>query len=210
MSTILQLNLKRISGTIVQQTVRTIRKGGVILYPTETVYGLGCNAFDEKAIQRIFEIKERPETKPMLVLVRNRTMLQELVSEIPPTAFKLMECFWPGPLTLIFKARKNLSSLLTAGSGKIGVRIPSNNFCLKLLKESQIPLVSTSANMSGKNVISSIKSLKRIFADKVDIVIDAGSSPSSLPSTVVDVSESKLAIIRQGAISNAQLRVAFL
>jgi L-threonylcarbamoyladenylate synthase len=204
-STILQLNPNRISGAVVRETARVIRKGGVIVYPTETIYGLGCSAFDEKAIKRIFEIKQRPETNPMLVLVRNRAMLRELVDEIPSKAIELMDCFWPGPLTIVFHAREKVSSSLTAGSGKIGVRMPGSRFCLKLLDESQIPLVSTSANISGKKASSSIHSLKRMFADKVDSIIDAGSLASSLPSTVVDVSSRKVQILREGAISRKQL-----
>ena len=146
MGVLIQINSQRISSKSITQIGRSVKWGGVILYPTETIYGLGCNAFDEEAVARIFEIKGRPETKPVLVLVWNLTMLKSIVANIPPVAVKLMEKFWPGPLTMIFNAKKNISPLVTAGTGKIGVRIPGNSFCLKLLKEIQVPLVSTSAS----------------------------------------------------------------
>ena len=149
-----------------------MKKGGVILYPTETIYGLGCNAFDEQAVARIFTIKGRPDTKPVLVLVRNLTMLKSIVDDIPPVAVKLMEKFWPGPLMIIFNTRKILNSLLTAGTGKIGVRIPGNKFCIKLLREAKTPIVSTSANISGVQYDPSIRSLKQLFSDKVDLIIE--------------------------------------
>ena len=139
--------------------------------------------------------------KPVLVLVQNKLMLESLVTDIPPVAVKLMRKFWPGPLTLIFNAKKNLNPLLTAGTGKIGIRIPGNAFCLKLLKAAQVPIVSTSANISGVQQDPSIQSLKKTFSGKVDLIVDAGDLPSSLPSTVIDVTDGKASIVREGAIS---------
>ncbi len=127
-------------------------------------------------------------------------MLESLVTDIPLVAVKLMRKFWPGPLTLIFNAKKNLNSLLTAGTGKIGIRIPANAFCLKLLREVQVPIVSTSANISGVQPESSIDSLKKIFSGKVDLVVNAGDLPRSLPSTIIDVSDEKARIVREGTI----------
>ncbi len=206
MGTIVQLHPERISQSVVQQAAKVILEGGVLLYPTETIYGFGCNPFDESAVRRIFKLKGRSETKPVLVLVSNRVMLKELVSDIPPAAKKLIKQFWPGPLTLIFEARKHVPSLLTAGTGNIGVRIPGSNFCLKLLKQSCAPLVSTSANKSGVNAVMTINELKKTFSDHVDMVIDAGNLMPSMPSTVADVSTGELTILRQGAISEKKIR----
>jgi L-threonylcarbamoyladenylate synthase len=136
-------------------------------------------------------------------------MLKSLVADIPPRALQLMKKFWPGPLTLVFQARENLNPLITAGSGKVGIRIPDNPFCLKLLKESKTSIVSTSANISGKATNFSVESLKKLFADRVDMFIDAGDLPQSLPSTVLDVSEGMVKIVREGVISRKNL-VRFL
>ena len=205
MGKILPLNLKRVSRRVIDESAKIVKSGGVILYPTETIYGLGCNAYNEEAIVRIFSIKRRPETKPLLVLVNNFAMLKTLVEEIPPLAAKLMKHFWPGSLTLIFQACQDVSSLITAGSRKIGVRIPNNNFCLKLISGCRVPIVSTSANISGQRQNQNIGSLKDQFVDQVDLLLDAGTLPKSLSSTVVDISEFVLKIIREGAITKKML-----
>ena len=181
-----------------------ITAGGVIIYPTDTVYGLGCNAFRAEAIQRVFEIKQRPEKKPALVLVLDRAMLERLVPTIPPIAAELMESFWPGPLTIILGARRGIHPLLTGGSGKVGVRMPDNEFCRGLMTESGVPVVSTSANISGKE--SSYAVMKSQFGGLVDLFIEAGPPVSDVPSTVVDVSDGRVKIVREGIISHDTLR----
>jgi len=181
-----------------------IGAGGVIVYPTDTVYGLGCNAFRAEAIRRVFAIKQRPENKPALVLVLDRAMLERLVPRIPPIAAELMKCFWPGPLTIVLPARRGIHPLLTGGSGKVGVRMPDNEFCRRLMTESGVPLVSTSVNISGKE--SSYGELRSQFGGLVDLFIEAGPPVSDVPSTVVDVSEGKVKIVREGIISHDTLR----
>ena len=199
------LNLRRISGKVVREAAETVLAGGVILYPTDTIYGLGCDAFKQKAVDRIFRIKRRADTKPTLLLVRNREMLRELVEEIPPMARLLMKRFWPGPLTLVFRAHGKINPIITAGTQKIGIRIPDNSFCLKLIEACKRPLVSTSANMSRRPNIADRKSLIELFANKVDLFIDAGRLPDSLPSTVVDISAGEIVVIREGAIKKIDL-----
>jgi L-threonylcarbamoyladenylate synthase len=209
MSEILELNPKRISWEIVQRAATIIQKGGIILYPTETIYGLGCDLFNEKAVKRLYTIKKRPETKPALVLIGNISMLRELVVDIPLLASRLMKRFWPGPLTILFKAKKNISPLITAGSGMIGVRLSGSKFCVKLLTVCRIPIVSTSANISGKLFLNDIDSLEKIFATEIDLIVDAGNLPSSLSSTVVDVSSGSVKVIREGAIGREQLKLVY-
>ena len=181
-----------------------IRAGGVIIYPTDTVYGLGCNAFRAGAIQRVFEIKQRSEKKPTLVLVLDRAMLERLVPKIPPIAAELMECFWPGPLTIVMGARRSIHPLLTGGVGKVGVRMPDNEFCRRLMTDCGVPLVSTSANISGKE--SSHGVMRSQFGGLVDLFIEAGPPISNVPSTVVDISEGRVKIVREGIISHDTLR----
>ncbi len=205
MGKVIKLNPHRIQTKIIDEAARIIKCGGIIIYPTDTIYGIGCDAFNMKAVRNIFRIKERNEHNPMLVLVNNLKVLKELVDEMTPLALTLSERFWPGPLTMIFKANKNIHRLLKSDNGKIGIRIPDNRFCLKLIEECRTPIVSTSANISGQNTPNESDTLINIFGDKVDLFIDAGKLPPSLLSTVVDVSGKKLKIIREGAISVAAL-----
>ncbi len=185
-----------------------IRSGGVLLYPTDTVYGLGCDAFNGAAIQRVFEIKGRPDDKPVLLLVHDRAMIDTLVAEFPPIATKLAEKFWPGPLTIIFRSKPDVHQLLTGGAGKVGVRIPDNDFCRRLLEETGLPIVSTSANISGTEGPQDIARLRSLFADQVDLVVDGGVPASNMPSTVVDVSDGALRIVREGVIPVESVRQA--
>ncbi len=196
----LSIDLRRIRPDAIREAAAVVRKGGVILYPTDTIYGLGCNALSTAATARIFRIKGRPEQKSSLVLVRSVPMVRELVSDMPDAARLLMRRFWPGPLTMVFSARRRLSPYVIAADGGIAIRIPRNRFCLGLIRETGRPIVSTSANISGKPEPAGTEELKALFRRKVDLVIDAGVLPRSLPSTVIDVREGEPRILRPGAI----------
>jgi len=205
MGKVIKINPDRIKRSVLRQVAEIIQHGGVILYPTDTIYGLGCDALNVKAVKRIYKIKHRSENNPALVLVHNKMMLNELVDGITPLASRLMKMFWPGPLTMIFKANRHIHQSLISKDGKIGIRIPKNKFCLKLIAECEAPLLSTSANISGSKTITTVDTLKKVFASKVDLFIDAGDLESALPSTVVDVSGKRSVVIREGAISSKQL-----
>lgn len=198
MGKLISLNPARVSGKVIETAAKTIRKGGIIIYPTDTIYGIGCDAFNANAVKRIFEIKRRTEDKPALVLVHNRAMVRGLVTEILPGAQRLMAHFWPGPLTILLRARENIHRFLKGQEGTIGVRIPDNRFCLTLLSRCRVPIVSTSANISGELPDRGI--LHTRFLDQVDLFIDAGEIPASLPSTVIDASGKNVRIVREGAI----------
>jgi L-threonylcarbamoyladenylate synthase len=205
MGKVIKINPTRIKSSVLRQATEVIRRGGVILYPTDTIYGLGCDALHVKAVERIYKIKQRSENNPALVLVNNVTMLNELVDEITPLAGRLIKMFWPGPLTMIFKASRHIHQSLISKDGKIGIRIPKNKFCLRLIAECEAPLLSTSANISGSKTITTVDTLEKVFASRVDLFLDAGDLESTLPSTVVDVSGDRLVVIREGAISSKQL-----
>jgi L-threonylcarbamoyladenylate synthase len=209
MGKILKINPHRIKSSVICQAAEVIQRGGVILYPTDTIYGLGCDALNVKAVKRIYKIKHRSENNPALVLVHNKKMLNELVDDITPLARGLMKMFWPGPLTIIFRASRHIHQSLISQDGKIGIRMPRNKFCLKLIAECEAPLLSTSANISGSKTITTVDTLKKVFTSKVDLFIDAGDLDSALPSTVVDVSGERLVVIREGAISSKQLLETF-
>ncbi|MCL4540446.1 MAG: L-threonylcarbamoyladenylate synthase [Bacteroidetes bacterium] len=187
-------------GQSVTRAAQVILNGGVIVYPTETIYGLGANALETKAVEKVFEIKARSQSNPILVLIPNLDTLDELVLEIPEVAKVLMDKFWPGPLTIVFKASPIVSTILTANSGKIGIRLSSDEFCRELLDICEIPITSTSANLSGEPNPNRVGMINRRVLNSVDLIVDAGELVSQTPSTVVDITEGEIHLIREGTI----------
>jgi len=184
----------------------TLRAGGVIVYPTETVYGIGADAFNAAAVNRVQEVKGRTNAKPILVIVRSMDMIRGLVAEVPSAAELLMKHFWPGPLTLVFKAMPGLPQGLTQGSGTIGVRVPSSTLCLRLLDLCACPITSTSANLTGMPVQETVMEISRVLGGAIDLYLDGGALSGGVPSTVVDVSTDHPKILRTGAVSLARLQ----
>jgi L-threonylcarbamoyladenylate synthase len=183
-----------------------IQAGGIIVYPTETLYGIGCNAMHSRALQRVQDLKKRAEAKPILVLVRSKSDLLPLVREVPEAAEVLIDAFWPGPLTLVFPASDAVPPELTQGKGTIGVRVPGCAVCLRLLELAGVPITSTSANLSGDSPLDTIVSMRSVLTPGIDLYLDAGLLPPSKPSTVVDVSSSPPCVVREGAVSTDALR----
>ncbi|MEW6777864.1 MAG: L-threonylcarbamoyladenylate synthase [Bdellovibrionota bacterium] len=183
---------------------KRILDGETILYPTETTYGLGCDARSEAGIRKIFELKRRPEEKSLLCLVRDIPTL-ETFAEIPARLLPFIGKYWPGPLTLIVPAKpgKLPLEILSAGQSDIAVRISSHPFCRKLLAHLPAPLVSTSANFSGEKAPSSFEAVPAPIREKVGIAIDAGSiAGGGIPSTIVkiDARTGKPVLVREGAV----------
>lgn len=192
----------------IYEAVAVIQSGGVIIYPTETIYGLGCAATNENAVQRLLEIKGRSgeNFKPPPVLIAKQEQLNLLVATIPEGAQELMQKHWPGALTLVLPACKNLSQLLT-GEGDdptIGVRETGHIIARALCEQSGVPLVATSANFSGATgraaAPQTLLDIPQDLKDKVDFVLDGGVS-GGVPSTVVDCTHEPFIILRQGAVS---------
>jgi L-threonylcarbamoyladenylate synthase len=186
---------------LLTKAVQIIEKGGVIAYPTETFYGLGADGRNENAIERIFLIKGRDIKNPLSVIIGDRRDVRDLVEGIPDSALRLMETFWPGALTLVFTASRNVSSRLTAGTGKIGVRVSSHPIATALAKELRHPITATSANPSGAGECTSVHEVIKCIGDKIDAVIDGGRTPGGKGSTIIDVTIHPPAILREGAIS---------
>ncbi len=183
-----------------------VREGGIIAFPTETFYGLGACPFDARAVQRIVDLKDRSlRTAPILVLIRSRADLHALVSEITPTAERLMEACWPGPLTLVFRAAEAVPAVLTAGTGTIGVRLPAHRDVQRLLEAVGGPLTGTSANRSGQPPATTVEEVEQTLGGGVDAILNGGATPGALPSTVVDTTVSPPRLIREGRISTASL-----
>ncbi len=185
--------------------VHEIIHGRVIVYPTDTLYGIGVDACNPDAVGRVFKIKKRDPAKPILILVNSIEMAAAFVEEIPESAMALIRKFWPGPLTLVFKASSRLSGKLTGGAGTVGVRFPKHPFSLKIMDMCNHPITSTSANISGENQPLSIQDIVKIFDPSVDLIVDAGDLKTTQPSTVVDVTSTFPRLIREGAIDRSAL-----
>jgi len=182
-----------------------LNKGGVIVYPTETLYGIGALASRNDAVERIFEIKGRPYGKPIPLLVKNMKMLFQIAQGNALTS-SLSEEYWPGRLTLILWQKAKLSELITCGTGKIGLRISSHPFLKGLFDLIEEPLTSTSANVSGDNNISDPEELFETFNGKVDLIVDSGKIPESRGSTIVDLTLDPPQVLREGDINSAILK----
>jgi L-threonylcarbamoyladenylate synthase len=198
---------RRISKSSLREAGEVVRGGGVIAFPTETFYGLGVDPFNVPAVQRLYDLKGRSsQTSPILVLIRSRRELQALVSEITPAADRLMQACWPGPLTLVFRAAEAVPSVLTAGTGTIGVRLSAYPDVQRVLEVVGGPLTGTSANRTGQPPTTTADEVERAFGVDVDLIVNGGPTPGGLPSTVVDTTVSPPRLIREGCVSQAALR----
>jgi L-threonylcarbamoyladenylate synthase len=182
-----------------------IVQGGVVAFPTETFYGLGADIFNLEALQRVFRIKGREEHKALLLLVADRTWLPGLVGKIPPVAEPLIEKFWPGPLTLVFASSALLPPILTANTGKVGLRISSHPVAQALVQAVGRAVTATSANVTGHPGALSASEVFQTLGKQVDAILDGGQTVGGLGSTVLDVSGDLPKIIREGAVSRKEL-----
>ena len=182
-----------------------IRKGGIVAYPTDTIYGLGVNVYDEEALRRLYRVKQRSLNKPTGVLICEESQLYNMVEDFPENAKTLMKKFWPGALTIVFRASARLSKMLTGGSGTVGIRIPENRIAVSLIRESGIPITSPSANITGHSPNLCREEILKEFDGKIDMVVDGGKSESPVPSTVLDLSRQEPVIIRHGRISQTEI-----
>ncbi len=190
---------------MIEQAAEVLIRGGVIGYPTETIYGIGCSAFDAKAVDRIYQLKNRDRRKAMILVAGDIIQVSELVKSIPEAAEKLIENFWPGPLTIIFEASSRVKEFAFGKSKTVAVRIPACTICLELIRETGFPLVSTSANVSGQPAGTTAQQGAEAFGDQLDLIVDGGRTPETVPSTLVDITRTPARIVRQGAISNLEI-----
>jgi L-threonylcarbamoyladenylate synthase len=188
--------------------IASLKRGDVIVFPTETVYGLGADALNPAAVEKVFQLKGRNPQIPIPVIVADRAMLKGLVEKIPPIARMLMEQFWPGPLTLVLPAASGTPKLLLNRTGGVGVRISSQHIATQLARELGRPLTATSANPSGQQAASTIEQAQNYFAGDIGIFLDGGQLPSKTGSSVIEVIDGGLKIIREGEISLEQLAAA--
>jgi L-threonylcarbamoyladenylate synthase len=178
-----------------------IDAGGVIAYPTDTFYGLGVDPRNPRAVEKVFAIKGRKADQPILLLLHDRTDVSSWVSEVTPSALQLMARFWPGPLTLVFRAAPHVPPELTAGTGTIGLRVPGNDVTRTLLGSVGHSLTGTSANRSGRPSPRTADEVLQELGDSIDLILDGGPAAEVRPSTVVDVTEEPPRLVRQGVVN---------
>jgi len=208
MTDILKVDPDHPGQEIIQKAAHAVRKGGVVVFPTTGLYGLAADAMNPVAVDRIFSMKGRVPDKPISVLVKDRKSLLQVVRNIPDIAVPLLDRFWPGGITFVLEATTDLPANLTAGTGKIGVRIPVHQVATALVAKTGGPITATSANVSGRSGCSDIGFLDGEIAQKADLVLDAGLLAGGPGSSVVDVTVTPPLILREGAVPAASLIAA--
>jgi L-threonylcarbamoyladenylate synthase len=193
----------------IEKAAEIVLQGGVVAFPTETFYGLAGEAGNEAALEKIFRVKGREEGKPLLLLVADKSWLPGLVRGSPPLAERLMNHFWPGPLTLVFEARLSISPLLTANTGKIGIRVSSHPVARALVQAVGRPITGTSANLSGHPSASSAEEVFQSLGGNLEAILDGGRTAGGPGSTVLDISGPSPRVIREGAITRKELAPFF-
>lgn len=182
-----------------------IRCGGLVAVPTETVYGIAANGLDEKAVQRIFEVKGRPENKPLSLMVAGVEAMERLCEDVPPGAKTLAEKLWPGPLTIVLKAKSVIPESVLAGGSTVGLRCPRHEKTLELIRKADAPLAAPSANPSGFDSPKTARQVLDYFDGKIDAVVDGGQCALGTESTVYDMSRTPYRVLRQGAASEEEI-----
>ena len=194
----------------ISRAAELIKAGGLVAVPTETVYGLGANGMDEEAVREIYRVKGRPEVKPLSLMVPDSSAFERYCEDVPPEAYILAEAFWPGPLTIVLKAKDCVSETVRAGGQTVGLRCPDHPKTLELLRQCGLPLAAPSANLSGAPSPKSCGDVLDGLDGKIDAVIDGGQCGIGRESTLIDLSRKPFAILRQGALSREEIEAALV
>ncbi|MDG6950104.1 MAG: threonylcarbamoyl-AMP synthase [Nitrososphaerota archaeon] len=203
---ILKVSPKRPSTKAILAAANVIQHGGLVAFPTETVYGLGADALSPKAVRKIFEAKGRPADDPLIVHISDAAQLQELAKDIPKHALKLMKEFWPGPLTLIFEKSDQVPDIVTAGLNSVAIRMPSHKIANALIARADTPIAAPSANLFGSPSPTTAQHVISDLHDKIDMIIDGGEANIGVESTVLDVRKSPPTLLRPGGLPIEALR----
>lgn len=203
--------MKYYKGKLSEQEVtmisEDIKEGRIFVFPTETVYGIGTNVYREESCKKIYEIKKRPEWKPLIVLISDLGMLDDLVNDINEIEKKLIDTFWPGSLTIVFQKKENslISKYVSAGLNTLGIRMTDGEIIRAIITKANVPIVAPSANLSGLSDGTKINEILDEIGSDIDGIIDIGDISNSIPSTLVQVIDNKIKILREGKISKAKL-----
>lgn len=187
------------------QPAQIIKNGGIVVFPTETVYGIGVNGLDDKAVKKLYKVKKRPMDNPISLLVDSVQMIESVAKNITQEEYALIRAFMPGPLTIILQKKDIVPNVVTADLDTVGIRMPGNDIALKLIQYVGNPIATPSANISGKQSGICIKDIMKDFGNCVNYYIDEGNSKIGKPSTIVKIVDKKPCILRKGDISKKQI-----
>ena len=190
---------------LIKDGAKIIKNGGIVLFPTETVYGIGANALNDEAVKKIFVAKGRAQDNPLILHISDMNMLDQIAENISEMEYKLMDAFWPGPFTIILNKKKDIANVATCSGNTVGVRMPSNKIAHDLIKESGVPVAAPSANISGKPSGTKMSDIINELQDKVDFIIDGGETDIGIESTVVRVINDEVRILRPGKITKEDI-----
>jgi L-threonylcarbamoyladenylate synthase len=201
------LDLKNtIDYTKLEIPAQIMQQGGIVIFPTETVYGIGVNGLDAEAVKKLYRIKQRPLNKPISLLISDMNMVNEVAQNITDLEYKLMKRFFPGPFTIILNKKDIVPDIVTANSSTVGVRMPSEEITRKLIEYANVPIAAPSANISDKPSGTNLENIIKDFEGKVDYFIDSGESKLGIASTIVKVIDGIPHILRQGTITKEQIQ----
>ncbi|MBV8864844.1 MAG: threonylcarbamoyl-AMP synthase, partial [Acidobacteriaceae bacterium] len=198
----------RPSTEALERAGETIRRGGLVAFPTETVYGLGANALDVEAIKRIYQVKRRPYASPLIVHVADEAMARALTLEWPEHADNLATHFWPGPLTLVLRKAETVPDLVTAGLDSVGIRIPAHPVAQSLIRAAGVPIAAPSANPFTQISPTTADHVAHALGEQVEVILDGGQTDIGIESTVVSLRRKPPTVLRPGIISQADLEAA--
>jgi len=202
---ILEINPKKIDLAKIKIAAEEIKKGNLVAFPTETVYGLGGDALNKKAVGKIFQAKGRPFNDPLIAHIADIKELYRLSNEVPPVALQLAKIFWPGPLTLVIKKSKLVSGIITAGLDTVAIRMPEDNIALSLIREAETPIVAPSANLFGRTSPTTAQHVADDLDGKIEMIIDGGKTKVGVESTVLDITTRPVQVLRAGGVSVEKL-----
>ena len=205
MPEILKVSADNSEESVLSSAAAIVARGGVIAYPTETFYALGADATNEQAVKKIYKIKDRNFINPISIIIGRTENLYPLVESVSSAAQKLIQAFWPGALTIIFKASDGVLPVLTAGTGKIGVRVSGSNAAQVIAQKLGHPLTATSANLSGKPECSQASEVIKQIGNKIDAIVDFGPTIGDKVSTIIDVTSDPPEILREGTITRQSI-----
>ena len=192
----------------IDQAAGIIRAGGLVAIPTETVYGLGADALNPDAVRRIYEAKGRPSDNPLIIHVPSAQWLERYCVEVPDSAYRLAEQFWPGPLTMILKRNPIVPDRTTGGLDTVGVRCPNHPVTLALIEAAEVPIAAPSANISGRPSCTTAQHVLEDVGGKIDCILDGGPCAVGVESTILDLTATPYRILRQGGLSRADIEAA--
>lgn len=197
-----------VEDAVLERAVRCLLEGGLVAFPTDTLYGLAAAASNDRAVKRLFEVKGRPPDRPLPILIESIEDADVIATDIPSGARLLMEAFWPGGLTLALRRHRRFCSLALAGGDTVAVRVPAHPVALELLRRVGEPLTGTSANLSGRPGPRTAEEVRRQLGERVDLIVDGGPCPGGIESTVVDCTVEPPRLLREGAVPAERIAAA--